>query len=125
MAWYALAALCGALDRDHRPLYRKAAGTVLVAFCLNQFVKLFVRRPRPELEGLAPLISTHSNRSYPSAHATTSFAAARSLSAVLPAAPLYACATCMALSRPYLGVHYPSDTLAGAGLGWAAARLLS
>jgi membrane-associated phospholipid phosphatase len=30
----------------------------------------------------------------------------------------------MALSRPYLGVHYPSDALAGAALGDAVARLL-
>jgi membrane-associated phospholipid phosphatase len=25
----------------------------------------------------------------------------------------------MALTRPYLGVHYPSDVVAGALLGWA------
>ena len=37
--------------------------------------------------------------------------------------PLYALATAMALSRPYLGVHYPSDIAAGALLGDAVARL--
>jgi membrane-associated phospholipid phosphatase len=30
----------------------------------------------------------------------------------------------MALSRPYLGVHYPSDIVAGALLGRALERLL-
>ena len=64
-----------------------------------------------------------SNRSYPSAHATTSVAGARMLSPLLPAAPLYALAAVLALSRPYLGVHYPSDTLAGAALGAAVAEL--
>ena len=45
------------------------------------------------------------------------------LSAALPPAPLYALAGAMALSRPYLGVHYPSDIVAGALLGDAVARL--
>jgi undecaprenyl-diphosphatase len=37
----------------------------------------------------------------------------------VPAAPLYAVATGLAASRVYLGVHYPSDILAGAALGTA------
>ena len=32
---------------------------------------------------------------------------------------LFAAATTMALTRPYLGMHYPSDVLAGAALGTA------
>jgi membrane-associated phospholipid phosphatase len=30
----------------------------------------------------------------------------------------------MALTRPYLGVHYPSDVVAGAMLGWAVEKLV-
>ena len=86
---------------------------------------MVVRRRRPHLEGLPRLTSTASNRSYPSAHATTSFAGAYALSPVLPPLALYAFATALALSRPYLGVHYPSDTLAGAALGVAVAELLA
>jgi membrane-associated phospholipid phosphatase len=98
--------------------------TVLAAYVANQAIKLVVRRPRPRLEGLPPLTSTITDRSYPSAHATTSFAAARTLSRELPPAPLYLLAGGLALSRPYLGVHYPSDVLAGAALGEAMARLV-
>ena len=36
---------------------------------------------------------------------------------------LYAGAATMALTRPYLGMHYPSDVLAGAALGVALGRL--
>ena len=52
---------------------------------------------------------------------TGSFAAAGALGR---SAPLYAAAGAMALTRPYLGVHYPSDVVAGAALGVALERLL-
>jgi membrane-associated phospholipid phosphatase len=102
-----------------------AARTIAVSFAANQAIKLAVRRHRPDLEGLPRLTSTASNRSYPSAHATTSFAGACALSRVVPPAPLYTLAAALALSRPYLGVHYPSDTVAGAVLGVAVAELLA
>ncbi len=86
-------------------------------------VKVAIRRRRPELEGLPPLTPTVSRLSFPSAHATTSFAAARSFAGLAPAPALYGAAVAFALSRPYLGVHYPSDVLAGAGLGTAIAVL--
>ena len=119
--WHALALAGAALDPPARRAYLRATKVTLAAFAANQAIKLVVRRHRPQVEGLPPLVDTMSRRSYPSAHATTAFAAAASLP--LPAAPLYALAAAMALSRVYLGVHYPSDTLAGAALGSAIAEL--
>jgi membrane-associated phospholipid phosphatase len=96
---------------------------VLAALLANTAVKQLVRRPRPLLgPELPPLAATVSGLSYPSAHAATSFAAAGALP--LPSVPLYAAAGAMALTRPYLGVHYPSDVLAGAALGVALEKLL-
>ena len=111
--WFAI----GALTRD-----RRAMRVVLAALVANTAVKQLVRRPRPSLPDLPPLAATVSGLSYPSAHAATSFAAAGALS--LPRLPLYAAAGAMALTRPYLGVHYPSDVVAGAALGVALERLL-
>jgi membrane-associated phospholipid phosphatase len=119
--WYALALAGAALDPARRPLYLRAMRVTAFSFVANQAVKLAVRRRRPQLDDLPPVIATMSQRSYPSAHATTSFAAAATLP--LPAAPLYSVAGAMALSRVYLGVHYPSDTVAGAALGSALAVL--
>lgn len=100
---------------------RRAAQVVLAALLANTAIKQVVRRPRPDLgPELMPLAATVSSLSYPSAHAATSFAGARALGASMP---LYAAAGAMALTRPYLGVHYPSDVAAGALLGWAVERL--
>ena len=119
--WYVLIGAGALFDGGRRPLYRRAAAATLRAYAANQVIKLVVRRARPEIEGLPPLIPTALQLSYPSAHAAMSFAAARSLSRVWPEQPLYALALVMALSRPYLGVHYPSDVAAGAALGAAMA----
>jgi undecaprenyl-diphosphatase len=123
LLWYSVSAVGAAASREHRRTYARAAALVFGSFLANQAVKFAVRRPRPSIPGLPALVHTRSNRSYPSAHATTSAAAAVALARVLPKAPLYGVAAALALSRLYLGVHYPSDTLAGAALGVAVAEL--
>ena len=124
--WLALGAAGYALDGAQRPRWRRAAGTVAGTFALNTLVKLTVRRRRPELPGLPALTSTPTQLSFPSAHAATSFAGARCYSRLgLPAPALYALAVSLSLSRLYLGVHYPSDVLAGAVLGTTIAAVAS
>jgi membrane-associated phospholipid phosphatase len=122
--WLAIAGAGAGLDRRSRPSYARAARAVLLGYAVNTLVKYAVRRPRPRIDDLPPLTRTISPLSYPSAHATTSFAGARALRRALPGAPLYGIAAAMALSRPYAGVHYPSDALAGAALGTALEALL-
>jgi len=108
---------------ERRQAWLRGVRVVLGAYAINQAVKFTVRRRRPELPGLPPLSSTVSQLSFPSAHATTSFAAARAFSGLISPAALYGVATAFALSRPYLGVHYPSDVIAGAALGTAVAEI--
>jgi len=123
--WLALG-LAGAALTDDDPQTRtrwlRGVRIVAASYAANYAVKLAVRRRRPELPGLPPLTPTVSRLSFPSAHATTSFAAARAYGGLVPRAALYAAAGAFALSRPYLGVHYPSDVLAGIVLGTAVAE---
>lgn len=125
--WLALglagAALSG--DADRRRAWLHGVRIVVASYGMNQTIKFIVRRRRPELDSLPPLTPTVTQLSFPSAHATTSFAAARAYASLAPAWALYGAAAAFAASRPYLGVHYPSDVLAGALLGTAVAEFLS
>ena len=128
LLWCVIALLGAAVGgRRRRQAYFRAIKIVLATLLANTVVKQTVRRARPVLEEELPALTpVLSGRSYPSAHSSTSFAGARALSAAgMPAPPLYAVAVAMALSRPYLGVHYPSDIVAGGLLGDAMGRLMT
>jgi len=124
--WFALGAAGSALDRPRRRSWERAGGVVALAFALNSALKLIVRRPRPTLQGLPALTDAPTRLSFPSAHASTSFAGALAYSRLgAPAPALYALAGGLSLSRLYLGMHYPSDVLAGALFGSALAAALT
>lgn len=122
--WYAVAVAGFALDRPRRSLYLRLARVVFAGQVFNTLTKVAIGRRRPRIDDLPAMTPTVTTLSYPSAHATTSAASATVLRDALPPGPLYLCAGAMALSRPYLGVHYPSDTVGGVLLGGAVARLV-
>jgi membrane-associated phospholipid phosphatase len=117
--WLALGGVGALVDGQRRERWARATVCVGMAYLISTSIKLAIGRRRPVIEGLPQLMATPTGLSFPSSHATSSFAAARAYGRLLPAPPLYLAALAMAFSRLYLGVHYPSDIVAGAALGTA------
>ena len=86
---------------------------------MNFVAKVAIGRQRPLIEDHPPLAKAPTKLSFPSAHATSSAAAATALGRVQPRARpyLFALAAAICVGRPYLGMHYPSDVIAGVALG--------
>jgi len=100
-----------------------AIGVLLTDQVSSSLIKPLVDRTRPcfVVEGVSELMPQANSPSFPSSHATNMFGAATLFwLAGKPRAPwvlAFVVAALVALSRVYVGVHYPSDVAAGAFLG--------
>jgi len=123
--WAAIGSLGALADPGRRRRWAIAALVGPASIGVNYAVKVAAGRDRPLIEGHPALARAPSKLSFPSAHATSSMAAATALGRIEPRSrvPLFALAGAICLSRPYLGMHYPSDVLAGAVLGLALGAL--
>jgi undecaprenyl-diphosphatase len=121
--WYALGIAGLLVDHDRRGDWLLAVAGVALTEALSQRIKHVVVRPRPSVEGLPHLAATPSPFSFPSSHTADAVAASIAYGRVLPRTPLRIAALVQAASRPYLGVHYVSDVIAGAALGMVTGRV--
>ncbi len=117
--WVAIGLAGAAADPGKRRRWLLGAGTGPGAIVANYAIKVLVGRERPLIDDHPALAKAPSKLSFPSAHATSSLAAATAFGRVEPRTrlPLYTLAGAICFSRPYLGMHYPSDVLAGIALG--------
>lgn len=117
LGWVGLAAV-GALAQPAKRRSWIAVGVgAFLAHAAAVLIKRVVRRERPHHPDIAVNVGTPSRLSFPSAHATSTTAAAVLL-AETTGLPLPAVLVPpMALSRLVLGVHYPTDVLTGVVVG--------
>jgi membrane-associated phospholipid phosphatase len=115
--WLALGALGAVADRSRRREWLTAAAGVALAHGASIGVKRVVRRTRPEHPSVEVRVGTPSRLSFPSAHATSTTTAALLYGRLLRRPLVPVLVPPMALSRLVLGVHYPSDVVAGSALG--------
>lgn len=124
--WVGIGAVGASVDERRRGQWLTGAATGPIAIAINLAVKVTVGRQRPLIEEHPPLAKAPTKLSFPSAHSTSSVAAATAFARVEPRArPYLAClATTICIGRPYLGMHYPSDVLGGVALGLCLGRLV-
>ncbi|GEM29408.1 putative phosphoesterase [Nocardia neocaledoniensis NBRC 108232] len=121
LGWVGIAAAGWLVDKPRRRQWAGVAVGAVGAHAASIVIKRIVRRPRPNSPAVQVNVSTPSKLSFPSSHATSTTAAAVLLGR-LTGLPLPAVLVPpMLLSRVVLGVHYPSDVLAGSALGAASA----
>jgi len=95
---------------------------------ISYVLKVSVKRDRPyETYPEIDNVTEESSYSFPSAHTSSAFATATSLSMAYPKwyviAPSFLWAGSVGYSRMHLGVHYPSDVFVGAIVGSGSAFL--
>jgi decaprenylphosphoryl-5-phosphoribose phosphatase len=115
--WLAVGAVGALVDRKRRREWLTAAAGAVTAHAASIAVKRVVRRKRPMDPSVKVLVSTPTQLSFPSSHATSTTAAAVAFSAVTGRKLPLAVVPPMLVSRLVLGVHYPTDVLAGSALG--------
>ena len=122
LGWMGVAAIGATVDkRNARKWLALGVGT-FTAHAASVVLKRIVRRPRPNDPRVKVGVKTPSQLSFPSSHATNTAAAAVHLSDITGRKWPWLLVPVMMLSRNVLGVHYPTDTLAGAALGAGVAK---
>jgi len=110
-----------------RELCLSAAPRVIGTWIFCTWLKRVIRRKRPDqiVTGLKPLLPNPDPYSFPSSHSACAWAACLSLGLMIQtpwALPvLIVHALGVSFSRIYVGAHFPSDVLAGGGIGVIAA----
>lgn len=126
--WIVTTIVCFCFKKTRQAGVVSAIALVLSLLFCNILLKNAVQRIRPYevIDALTILVQKPSDFSFPSGHSSASFASAVALYRNLPkrfGVPAMILASVIALSRLYIGVHYPTDVICGVILGAVLAVL--
>ncbi len=116
-------------NEDTRRLAKETIIAFLICTLLFVVLKLIFRRPRPfdAFSQLIPLVDKPSDYSFPSGHTASAFICAFMVYDGLPkkySILVFILAILVAFSRLYVGVHYPTDILAGIVLAYIVYKFM-
>lgn len=122
----------GKIKKDKDAVWNsfESATCQLINGVITTTMKYSFNRPRPFVTYPNDFTkhSVAGSKSFPSGHTSMAFAAATNISLMYPKwyviAPAFAWASTVGYSRMYLGVHYPSDVLAGMIVGSGSAIIV-
>jgi undecaprenyl-diphosphatase len=118
MLWIAITLILIAIKKTRMIGISCAIALLLQVTLINGLIKNIVGRIRPYevIDGLNCLVGIQKDPSFPSGHTSSSFAVSYIIFRKMPkkfGIPALIMAVLIAWSRLYVGVHYPTDVLAG------------
>ena len=126
--WIALSLILLFIPRTRKAGMVCAAALIVNLILTNIALKNIIQRIRPYdvMNSLKILVDAEHDFSFPSGHTAASFACAWAMRRTLPKKcwiPAIILASLISLSRLYVGVHYPTDVIAGVIVGVFAAEV--
>ena len=125
LGWFATSAVGAAADKKRRAEWLGVGVSAFIAHAASVIIKRIVRRPRPHDPAIRIGVGTPSRLSFPSSHATSSTAALVSIADLSGKKAPLAGVPAMGFSRLVLGVHYPTDVIAGTLIGLTTSKAVT